>query len=202
MPMSGDADVGQCGRARFAACEQRPRGNVRNVGSHRTAPSRLPLLGAVAAVVAAVSLSAVAVVASRDDGVAVVARARTDPLKRASAEATATAETAPGVATSAPASPPATASASSSTPSTPSAASRPPPTLAVNLTGSSYVRVRLPSGGVLLAGVLHKGQHRTFRQKELVVTVGNSAAVDVSINGHARRPGRRAQVETFTARRK
>ncbi|MDQ1626927.1 MAG: hypothetical protein QOI54_671 [Actinomycetota bacterium] len=146
---------------------------------------------------AAAALTLLVVVA----GVA-FAMSREGPVTTA-ASATSSATSAPpgGTATtSAPAtSAPASSAPASSAPASTTAARR-PPTLRLELTGTSYVRVRV-AGRTLLATVLTKGQSRTFDQKSLTVTVGNAAAVRATINGKLLRPGRTGQVLTFTARR-
>jgi hypothetical protein len=153
-------------------------------------------------VAAAAALTLLVVVA----GVA-FAMSREGPVTTA-ASATSSATSAPpgGTATtsapasSAPASSaPASSAPASSAPASTTAARR-PPTLRLELTGTSYVRVRV-AGRTLLATVLTKGQSRTFDQKALTVTVGNAAAVRATINGKLLRPGRTGQVLTFTARR-
>jgi hypothetical protein len=148
-------------------------------------------------VAAAAALTLLVVVA----GVA-FAMSREGPVTTA-ASATSSATSAPpgGTATtSAPAtSAPASSAPASSAPASTTAARR-PPTLRLELTGTSYVRVRV-AGRTLLATVLTKGQSRTFDQKALTVTVGNAAAVRATINGKLLRPGRTGQVLTFTARR-
>jgi cytoskeletal protein RodZ len=143
-------------------------------------------------VAAAAALTLLVVVA----GVA-FAMSREGPVTTA-ASATSSATSAPpgGTATT---SAPASSAPASSAPASTTAARR-PPTLRLELTGTSYVRVRV-AGRTLLATVLTKGQSRTFDQKALTVTVGNAAAVRATINGKLLRPGRTGQVLTFTARR-
>jgi hypothetical protein len=100
-----------------------------------------------------------------------------------------------------------TQSSSGSAPATrspsPSAApTKRPVTLDLRLTGDSFVTVRAPGGHLFLTKALHKGDHRTFDQKTLVVVLGNAAAVDVRINGKLRPRGGRGQVVRFVAARK
>jgi hypothetical protein len=114
--------------------------------------------------------------------------ARTLPSGRPSSSESAAAGSAPAVP-------------SAGTSTTPTTTAR-PPTLELRLTGASYIEVRLANGRPLLARLMKKGQHRTFDQKVLRVTVGNAAAVRVTVNGKARKPGRRGQVVSFVARRK
>jgi cytoskeletal protein RodZ len=106
-------------------------------------------------------------------------------------------------AASSPATPTGSASATAPT----AAASAPattkrPPTLNLMMAGTSFVTVRLPNGSTVVSKLYRKGQHKSFDQKELRVLLGNSAAVQVTVNGKLRKPGRKGQVATFTARRK
>ncbi|MGZ4592356.1 MAG: DUF4115 domain-containing protein [Actinomycetes bacterium] len=105
-----------------------------------------------------------------------------------------------GTTTAAAASPSPSATASEASPS-PTATKR-APTLNLTMTGTSYVSVRLPNGRSLVAKTFSKGQSKSFDEKALRVTIGNAAAVRVTVNGRLRAPGRRGQVVTFTARRK
>jgi Domain of unknown function (DUF4115) len=87
----------------------------------------------------------------------------------------------------------------------PSASASPtkrPVTLDLRLTGDSFVTVRAPGGHMFLAKLLHKGDHRTFDSKTLVVVLGNAAAVEVRVNGKLRPRGGRGQVAKFVAARK
>jgi cytoskeletal protein RodZ len=165
------------------------------VGRHRAPSSesaalpRAPIAIAAAAVAVVLALFVGVFVATRgggDDGVT----AQSTTATRTSQPPSATSP-APSASSSA------TASASASAPATVR-----PPTLMLTMTGASYVSVRTPNGRTLAAQLFHKGAQKRFDQKELRVTIGNSAAVRVSINGKARKPGRRGQVETFTVRRK
>jgi hypothetical protein len=106
--------------------------------------------------------------------------------------------TAPPPAAASPASSPATTPAV--TPST--TASKRPPTVDLRLSGDSYVVVRVPGGRTLVEKVLHKGVHRTFDQKTLLVVLGNSAAVEVRVNGKLLPRGGKGQVASFVATRK
>jgi hypothetical protein len=101
---------------------------------------------------------------------------------------------------------PADSSSSSATPAgSPSASPSPtkrPLTLDLRLTGDSYVMVRVPGGHTFLDKVLHKGDHRSFAQRTLVVVLGNAAAVEVRVNGKLLPRGGRGQVASFVAKRK
>jgi Domain of unknown function (DUF4115) len=111
----------------------------------------------------------------------------------------------PAGSPSASVSPSASASASPSVSASPSASASPtkrPLTLDLRLTGDSFVTVRAPGGHLFLTKLLHKGDHRTFDEKTLVVVLGNAAAVDVRINGKLRPRGGRGQVAKFVAARK
>jgi hypothetical protein len=104
----------------------------------------------------------------------------------------------PSATTSAPSSP-AAASSTASAPASKKATKR-PPTLHLQLIGTSYVQVKV-GGRIILQKVLTKGQSRTFDQKVVSVTLGNAAAVRATVNGKARKPGRRGMVAIFVARR-
>ncbi|MGH3322520.1 MAG: DUF4115 domain-containing protein [Streptosporangiaceae bacterium] len=72
-------------------------------------------------------------------------------------------------------------------------------TLTLNVTGDRcFVSVHVPDGKTLLNKTLKKGDHVAFDQPKLVVTVGNSAAVDVRVNGKPYHTRKGAQVEAFT----
>ena len=62
--------------------------------------------------------------------------------------------------------------------------------------------VRVPGGHTFLDKVMHKGDHRSFAQRALVVVLGNAAAVEVRVNGKLRPRGGRGQVASFLAKRK
>jgi hypothetical protein len=77
-----------------------------------------------------------------------------------------------------------------------------PVTLDLRLNGDSFVTVRAPGGHMFLAKLMHKGDHRSFDNKTLVVVLGNAAAVEVRVNGKLRPRGGRGQVARFVAQRK
>lgn len=100
-------------------------------------------------------------------------------------------------------SPAPSASASESVAATPSAAAtKRPPTLNIRVVGRSFVTVRTPDGRTLVSRLFTQGQHKSFDNKVLRVTIGNSAAVRVEVNGKLLEPGRVGEVAAFTARRK
>lgn len=112
------------------------------------------------------------------------------------------------VATSAPSSTP---SALSSTPSTGVGAtpavtpsSRPTglPDFAITVTGRvSWVQVIGPHGHVLIAAIVRHGRTLTYRQRPLVVTLGDAGAVRLVLHHHAHAPaGKRGAVLRFTYR--
>lgn len=77
-----------------------------------------------------------------------------------------------------------------------------PPTLALQIVGTRcYVSVRVPDGQILLNRTLRKGETARFDQERLEVTLGDSAAVRVTVNGAPRRVKDEGQVETFIVSR-
>jgi Domain of unknown function (DUF4115) len=102
---------------------------------------------------------------------------------------------------------PTTASSSSGATDTGSPSASPsqtkrPVTLDLRLSGDSFVTVRAPGGHVFLSKLLHKGDHRTFDSKKLVVVLGNAGAVEVRMNGRLLPRGRQGQVARLVAQRK
>jgi hypothetical protein len=101
---------------------------------------------------------------------------------------------------------PTPSSSSSATPTgSPRASPSPtkrPVTLDLRLLGDSFVTVRAPGGHMFLSKLLHKGDHRSFDNKSLVVVLGNAAAVQVRVNGKLLPRGGRGQVANFVAQRK
>jgi hypothetical protein len=169
------------------------------VGRHRaplpegTAPPRAPIaLGAGALVVVLVLLVGVfiAVRGSGDQDTVTARPSATPSSKKPSAPTSST--------------PPSGAATPTDPPSATAPAAPRPRTLKLKMTGASYVTVRLANGRgrILVSRLFHKGQQKTFDQKQLHVLLGNSAAVQVTINGKPRKAGRKGQVATFTARRK
>lgn len=77
-----------------------------------------------------------------------------------------------------------------------------PPTLTLQVTDSPcFVSISLPRGKTLLNETLRQGDTVRFDQPELEVTVGDSKAVRVTVNGRLRDPGRPG-IDTFTASRR
>lgn len=75
------------------------------------------------------------------------------------------------------------------------------PTLALRVVGKRcYVRVETPEGRVLLDRTLTQGEQFTKDSRELKVTVMDSSAVEIFVNGDKRKLGEQG-IETFTASR-
>ncbi len=85
---------------------------------------------------------------------------------------------------------------------TPSPTVSRPATLALVLTGQSYITVRGPEGHTLDSGLFRRGDRLSYDQPLLRVVIGNAAAVRATVNGEARKPGRPGQVQRFTVRRR
>jgi cytoskeletal protein RodZ len=155
-----------------------------------TAPPRSPVAIGAAALLVVLALLVGVFVATRgggDDGVTARPSASTSS-KAASSKATPTESV--------------SATATAAETKAPDVSAKRPPTLNLTLTGPSFVTVRLPNGRTVVSRLFRKGEHRSFDQKELRVLLGNSSAVQVSVNGKPRKPGRKGQVDTFTVRRK
>lgn len=91
---------------------------------------------------------------------------------------------------------------SAAAPSSSPSKTKRPPTLELRLSGDSYVSVQVAGGRMLVSKLLHKGDHRSFNQKTLIVVLGNSAAVAARVNGKLLARGEKGQVKSFVARRK
>lgn len=158
-----------------------------------TFPRRAAVAVGAAVLALAVGVSVVGALVGGNDDQPVTAR-----------EATGTSPP-PGSGTG-PATTTASATGSASAASTPASSSPPasarPATLDLRLTGTSFVTVRLASGRTLVSRLMHKGDHKSYDQKELHVVLGNAAAVQVTVNGHRLKPGRSGQVRTLVATRR
>ncbi|MQA87898.1 MAG: DUF4115 domain-containing protein [Streptosporangiales bacterium] len=76
------------------------------------------------------------------------------------------------------------------------------PTLALRVTGAKcYVKLETPDGRVLLDRTLNRGESFSKYSNELKVTVGDSSAVDVFVNGKKREAGEQGGIETFNVTR-
>jgi hypothetical protein len=101
---------------------------------------------------------------------------------------------------------PSTAATTSPTATTSPAAARsarPLPDFAITVTGRlCWVQVVGPRGHVLIAAIVRHGRTLTYRQRPLVVTLGDAGAVRLVLHHHAQtRPaGRRGEVLRFTVR--
>ena len=84
----------------------------------------------------------------------------------------------------------------------PSSTARPTPDFAITVTGrASWVEVIGPRGHVLVAAILRHGRTLTYRQRPLVVTIGDAGAVRLVLHHHAHAPaGKRGAVLRFTYR--
>jgi cytoskeletal protein RodZ len=170
-------------------------------GAPRTVPRRALLAGG--AVIAALAIAVIAVLAMSGDDGTTTAKRESPASSGSPSSPTPTRSTSTTATSSASVSPSRSASPSPSTsPSASASSTKRPLTLDLRLTGDSFVTVRAPGGHLFLTKLLHKGDHRTFDEKTLVVVLGNAAAVEVRINGKLRPRGGRGQVAKFVAARK
>jgi hypothetical protein len=107
------------------------------------------------------------------------------------------------IATSVPSPTPARGVTPSATPSVSS--SRPAatvPDFALTVTGRvSWVQVIGPRGRVLIAAIVRHGRTLTYKQRPLIVTLGDAGAVRLVLHHHAHAPaGKRGAVLRFTYR--
>jgi hypothetical protein len=183
------------------------------VGRHsspNSAPRAVPRRALVAggAALAALAIAVIAVLALQGGDDTTTAKSASSASNGTSADgsgssssATPTDSSSTSASTTASTSASTTASPAASRSASPSPTER-PRTLDLRLTGDSYVMVRVPGGQTLLTKVLHKGDHRSFDQKSLVVVLGNAVAVEVRVNGKLLPRGGRGQVASFVAKRK
>jgi hypothetical protein len=75
------------------------------------------------------------------------------------------------------------------------------PTVELRLVGTSWVEVRGTSGRVLVSQICRKGDHSTFRQRQVTVTVGNAGAVRMRANGMPVELGGPGEVRVVTVMR-
>ena len=65
----------------------------------------------------------------------------------------------------------------------------------------SWVQVIGPHGHVLIAAIVRHGRTLTYRQRPLVVTLGDAGAVRLTLHHHVKAPaGKRGAVLRFTVR--
>lgn len=78
----------------------------------------------------------------------------------------------------------------------------PAPTLALRVTGDNcYIQVETADGTVLIDKTLTRGERWTTDKTPLDVTVGDSGAVEVFVNGERREQGGSGELETFQVSR-
>ena len=76
------------------------------------------------------------------------------------------------------------------------------PDFAITVTGRmSWVQVVGPRGRVLIAAIVRHGRTLTYKQRPLVVTLGDAGAVRLVLHHHTHSPaGKRGAVLRFTYR--
>jgi len=150
--------------------------------------------------VAALAIAVIVVLAMNGDGDTTSVKPESSAASGSSAAASGSSRSATPTPSSSPSSSPSATPARS-----PSASPSPPKrpaTLDLRLSGDSFVTVRAPGGHIFLSKLLHKGDHRTFDSKKLVVVLGNAVAVQVRVNGKLLPRGGRGQVAKLLAQRK